>query len=195
MELQLHRIEFTQVGPISGKHSLVILPKNDNKKKQKIVVGDDNSNVTCIGLEKDRDIIWQKKMKDNSLITRVQLGGVPGARENVFTSSQHQIQGWNKKGKDFFRLVSNSVDNISAISIYGTKLFVSTELMLNMYDNGREKYYYMSDDKINDICLINLTKPMDVDAFLGCQDRCLRVVRVLLLYNYIGRFIKYGYIC
>lgn len=180
MELQLHRIEFTQVGPISGKHELVVFPGNEKKKRQKLCVGDDNGNLSCIGLEKGRDIVWQKKNKEGSGISRLELGGVPGARDNVFSAGSHQVQGWSRKGKDFFKLVSNSVESISAMAIDDTKLFLSTDLMLNMYDNGRDKYYYMCEDKINDICLLSLTKELGVDAFLGCQDRELRVVRVYI---------------
>ena len=77
------------------------------KKKQKLVIGDDSGEVVCFEMKKGEAQPVFKTTVEGSGVNVLALGGSLAKRDKVFVASGQSIYGINKKGKQFFKLISS----------------------------------------------------------------------------------------
>jgi len=92
-------------------------------------------------------------------ISRVVVSGT-NDKASIFMSTGQTIRGVTKRGKDFFKLDTSHTEKISALHVQGQNLWSSGMFTLNCYQSANnqiiDKYYYLSEDKINDMIVVNL---------------------------------------
>ncbi|CAL9706501.1 unnamed protein product [Knipowitschia caucasica] len=176
MELHLNRVDYTQVGVTSQK-TMRLLPSAGKKATQKVAIGDHDGVLTCFGMKKGEAVPVFKTLPGPK-ISRLDLGGALGTpQEKIFVCSGSQVRGFSKKGKQFLTFDANLTENINAMHVSGSDLFVCASYIYNHYLDCKDQDYFLSGDKINDITFLsyeNLPRPLPV---LACQDRVLRVLQ------------------
>eukprot|EP00116_Pleurobrachia_bachei_P008880 sb/3469142/ len=175
MEISLSRVDHMTVGSTSHK-CLKVLPNPPGKKlQQRIAVGDHNGILTCFQVRKSDAVVDFKTLPGNR-IDRVELGGALGSlREKIFLATNSEVRGYTKKGKQFLMFETNLSDSIKSMHVWGADLHITGHYIYNMYRNCKDTHFYLSSDKINDICGIP-NDAQEVIPVLGCQDRVLRVL-------------------
>lgn len=176
MELHLNRVDYTQVGVTSQK-TMRLLPAQSNKATQKVAIADHDGILTCFGMKKGEAVPVFKTLPGTK-VARMDLGGAVGTpQEKIFVCSGSQVRGFTKKGKQFLTFDANLTENINAMHVSGSDLFVCASYIYNHYLDCKDQDYFLSGDKINDITYLsseNLTRPLPI---LACQDRVLRVLK------------------
>lgn len=91
---------------------------------------------------------------------------------SIFYSVGQSIRGITKKGKDFFRLDTSHADYISCLHVKDQNLWSASEYILNCYESAGnrivDKYYYICDDKINDLIIAPVAGQMVMNPILAC---------------------------
>lgn len=110
---------------------------------------------------------------------------------SIFFSIGQSIKGVTKKGKEFFKLDASHAEQINSLHVASTSLWSAGEYILNCYESAdnkiKDKYYYICDDKINDMILAPVAGQMVLNPILGCNDKQIRVLNENgkdLLYNH-----------
>ena len=107
MDLKLARSDFGQVGPISSRNVLRVLPFGRHKR-QKIVVGDDDGAVTCLAMKRGQATVvfrYQDEDASGERVGALCLGSGPKGQDKVFAAIGSGIRGINRKGKSFSLLI------------------------------------------------------------------------------------------
>ncbi|KAK7922193.1 hypothetical protein WMY93_009095 [Mugilogobius chulae] len=176
MELHLNRVDYTQVGVTSQK-TMKLLPPLGKKATQKVAIADHDGILTCFGMKKGEAVPVFKTLPGQK-IARMDLGGAVGTpQEKIFVCSGSQVRGFTKKGKQFLTFEANLTENINAMHVCGSDLFVCASYIYNHYLDCKDQDYFLSGDKINDVIYLsseNLARPFPI---LACQDRVLRVLQ------------------
>eukprot|EP01036_Dinobryon_divergens_P032272 gene32272-41825_t len=173
--MNLERGDLLQMDPISCRGTLKLLPIG-KKNKQKLLVGDDSGTISCYEFRKgEPQIVFQTKVFDGP-ISCVALGGSSPKKDKIFLSHSQRIVGLTKKGKEFFKLTSSLTETIQNISVEDTRIWTGCEFIYNLYDNGKDTAYFISKDRINHVVVAHVTRDMDYDAVLACQDNCIRII-------------------
>ena len=143
---------------------------------KKLLLGDYDGVLTSFGIKKHLPQI-QFKTLPSAKISSVTLGGAAApCNEKIFVAAQTEIKGFTKKGKQFLTFTSNVTEPIESIHAEGSYLYLCGDYIFNQYDDCKDKNYFLSPDKINDITLLNISKDTSVPV-LACQDRVLRVLK------------------
>lgn len=176
MELNLTRVDYLQVGVTSSK-SMRLLPPQIPGKPQRIVVGDHNGELQCLGMKKGEAVpVFNATLKKK--ITRVELGGpVGGTRERIFATSGSEIKGYTKKGKNFLSFDTSLAEPIQTMYVEGAELFTCGNYVYNHYHDCKDANHFLSADSICDVICIPTNKVPAVTPVLACQDRVLRVLQ------------------
>ncbi|XP_048774154.1 Bardet-Biedl syndrome 7 protein homolog isoform X3 [Ostrea edulis] len=176
MELNLTRVDYVQVGVTSSK-SLRLLPPQVPGKPQRIVVGDHNGELQCLGMKKGEPVpVFNATLKKK--ITRVELAGpVGGTRERIFAASGSEIKGFTKKGKNFLTFDTSLAEPIQTMFVEGAELFTCGNFVYNHYHDCKDANHFLSADSICDVICIPTNKVPEVTPVLACQDRVLRVLQ------------------
>ena len=99
---------------------------------------------------------------------------------NSFCASSHSIRGINKKGKEFFKFETNHTEDIQNLYVSGSNLWSSGDYILNSYKGTKsgieDNFYYLSDDKIHDMLVANVSGDLIFNSILGCDDSSVRVL-------------------
>ena len=80
------------------------------------------------------------------------------------------------QGKEFFKFDTSLTEPIQAIFAEGQVIATTGEFSYHQFNDTKDKYFYMSSDRIHDMLCLPLTSSLEVDAVLACQDRALRVL-------------------
>lgn len=176
MELNLTRVDYLQVGVTSSK-SMRLLPPQIPGKPQRIVVGDHNGELQCLGMKEGEAVpVFNATLKKK--ITRVELGGpVGGTRERIFATSGSEIKGYTKKGKNFLSFDTSLAEPIQTMYVEGAELFTCGNYVYNHYHDCKDANHFLSADSICDVICIPTNKVPAVTPVLACQDRVLRVLQ------------------
>ncbi|OBS70111.1 hypothetical protein A6R68_01350 [Neotoma lepida] len=155
MDLILSRADYLQVGVTSQK-TMKLLPASRQRAIQKPVF----------------------KTLPGQKISRLELGGVLNTpQEKIFLAAGSEIRGFTKRGKQFLSFETNLTESIRAMYISGSDLFLSASYIYNHYCDCKDKHYYLSGDKINDVICLPVEKLSRMTPVLACQDRVLRVLQ------------------
>jgi Bardet-Biedl syndrome 7 protein len=184
MELSLSRVDLLQVGS-TARNNVRLLPIS-KKSTQKVVVGDNDGNVTCFGMKKGKADQSFKSGPLTKECTALSLGG--GAKGNNFIFAAHgrNITGFSRKGKNIYEHQSPQTEDINNLQVIQSeeRIFAAGDFVLTETAHGREENLFMANDKINGMLL---QKPgASYETILACQDRQVRVVRGSTLVNEIG---------
>ncbi|CAI2359386.1 unnamed protein product [Moneuplotes crassus] len=99
---------------------------------------------------------------------------------NSFCASGHSIRGINKKGKEFFKFDTNHTEDIQNLYVDGSNLWSSGDYILNSYKGTKsgieDNFYYLSDDKIYDMLVANVSGSLVFNSVLACDDSSVRVL-------------------
>ncbi|XP_032079429.1 Bardet-Biedl syndrome 7 protein isoform X1 [Thamnophis elegans] len=176
MELSLNRMDYLQVGVTSQK-TMKLLPASGRKATQKVVTGDHDGVITCFGIKKGEAIPVFKTLPGEK-IARLELGGALNTlQEKIFVAAGSEVRGFTKKGKQFLSFNTNLTENIKAMYISGSDLFLGASYIYNHYCDCKDQHYYLSGDKINDVLCLPPDKLSCIIPVLACQDRVLRVLQ------------------
>lgn len=177
MELELNRVDYTLVG-ITLQNSMKVLPAKKAKEQQKFVIGDQDGVVQLLTAKKDEASVLFKTVPGNR-ITSVQLGGSSGAiNDKIFVASEHQITGYNKKGKVFLSFDTNLTEPIKSLVVTGNDLIVCGNHVYTHYKDCKESGSYLCGDTIVDCNVLcpNNVRPSKIYArfvsleFLFCRQ-------------------------
>ncbi|KAG9415223.1 Bardet-Biedl syndrome 7 protein [Aphanomyces cochlioides] len=179
MSLSLNHAELFKVGPITSRATLKLLPISRKKKKQKLVIGDDTGVVSSFQMKKGEPASVYKSVPHTNPITCITMGTSKGTEDKAYISSGQQVVGYSKKGKEFFKFPTNLSETINRVYAHDSKLWLSTDYIYNHFENGVDKDFSMSQDRINDLLLFSDPDSIDFRAILGCQDKYIRGNSVL----------------
>ncbi|XP_048365921.1 Bardet-Biedl syndrome 7 protein [Sphaerodactylus townsendi] len=176
MDLDLTRVDYLQVGVTSQK-TMKLLPSSGRKATQKVVIGDQDGVVTCFGIKKGEAVPVFKTLPGEK-IARLELGGALNTlQEKIFVASGSEVRGFTKRGKPFLSFDTNLTENIKAMYISGSDLFLCASYIYNHYCDCKDQHYFLSGDKINDVLCLPVEKLSCITPVLACQDRVLRVLQ------------------
>ncbi|XP_052795027.1 Bardet-Biedl syndrome 7 protein homolog isoform X2 [Mya arenaria] len=174
MEINLTRVDYTQVG-VTSRKSLRLLPIAG--KTQKAAVADHKGVLQLFGVRKG-EVQQVFKTNPGLKISRLELGGpVDGVRERIFTASGPEVKGYTKKGKNFLTFDSNMSEGIESIYVEGADLFCCGKFMYNHYHDCKDTNFFLSGDQVNDVICLPSLLVSPLTPVLACQDRVLRVLQ------------------
>ena len=176
MELSLERIDLTQVSTTARK-STRLLPKG-KKRQQTVVVGDQTGSLLCFAMKRDNMEQVFKTPPLEKEVTRVELGGAePDDRDKIFMASSGTVRAYTRKGKEFLRFNTNLTEPIKSMWVGEEDIHTGGEFMYNQFINCKDTYFYISNDRINDLVCDHIVRATNKpECILACQDRMVRVV-------------------
>ncbi|XP_042326280.1 Bardet-Biedl syndrome 7 protein [Sceloporus undulatus] len=176
MDLSLNRVDYLQ-GGVTSQKTMKLLPASGRKASQKVVIGDLDGVITCFGIRKGESVPVFKTLPGEK-IARLELGGALNTlQEKIFVAAGSEVRGFTKKGKQFLSFNTNLTENIKAMHISGSDLFLGASYIYNHYCDCKDQHYYLSGDKINDVICLPVEKLSCITPILACQDRVLRVLQ------------------
>lgn len=99
---------------------------------------------------------------------------------SIFYSIGQNIRGVTKKGKEFFKLDTSHTEAITSLHVANQNLWSAGEYILNCYESSGskivDKYFYICDDKINDLIVAPVAGQMVMNPILACQDKQIRIL-------------------
>lgn len=99
---------------------------------------------------------------------------------SIFYSIGQSVKGVTKKGKEFFKLDTSHAEVISSLHVQAQNLWCAGEYILNCYQSAanqiKDRFYFICEDKINDMVLAPVAGQMVLNAVLACQDKQIRVL-------------------
>jgi Bardet-Biedl syndrome 7 protein len=175
--LPLARVEVAQVGSVSSRDTLALLPPG-RKGTQKLVVGDDSGQVKAYEVKRG-EVSTAFGFDVGGLVRCVVVGmGEDGApRDKIFATQGASIVGMDRKGREVYRLTSSSSELMTNVVVIGTTIYTCAEFTYNRYDDGVDAAFYMCQDKIMCMEVIRPWNSNEKKAVaLGCLDRCIRII-------------------
>eukprot|EP00614_Pseudopedinella_elastica_P002123 CAMPEP_0172612100 /NCGR_PEP_ID=MMETSP1068-20121228/31710_1 /TAXON_ID=35684 /ORGANISM="Pseudopedinella elastica, Strain CCMP716" /LENGTH=225 /DNA_ID=CAMNT_0013416245 /DNA_START=291 /DNA_END=965 /DNA_ORIENTATION=+ len=183
--LELTKADLTQVATVSHRGTLGLFPLG-RKRRQKFVVGDDTGAVSCFEMKRGAAMTvsgFPYQTLSGEPIQNVAFNRNEEKRDRVFATQGQSIFGVSKKGKEVFRLVSPSTEEIKHLVVDEVLIYSGGDFTFQLYDNGGDAGFHMSNDRIDALAVLprgvrqggdGATAP---DCVLACADRKLRVVR------------------
>ncbi|CBN79191.1 Bardet-Biedl syndrome protein 7 [Ectocarpus siliculosus] len=185
-------VDLAQVSTVSHKGTLGLLPPG-KKGRQKFVVGDDSGTVHCFEMKRgEAQTVFSFRFADSyessgsgsagtgSMITAVVMGGTTGGSgggDRIFATQGSSIVGLSRKGKDFFKMASPLSETIHHMAVQNDRIWTGCDYICSAYDDGKDSAFYMCHDRISSLVAASVSGTDSVDAVLGCQDQCIRVVK------------------
>lgn len=154
----------------------IATPNNHNFAIFQVAIGDQDG-VLSIFLVKKGEIQPILKTPPGPKITRLELGGALGyPRDKVFVSSENEVKGFTKKGKQFLGFETNLTEPIKTMYVEGSDLLVCGQHNFNHYQDCKDANSFVCADVINDVIALNALKTNRLTPILACDDRVLRVL-------------------
>ncbi|KAJ1462857.1 hypothetical protein M885DRAFT_455349 [Pelagophyceae sp. CCMP2097] len=180
MELMLEKQELLQVGTMSCYNTMKLFSAG-GKVRQKIVLGSDGGEVECYEVKRgEPQLVFKQRVFADGPVHALSVGGVGGKNDRIFAAQGQHIVGLQRKGKQFFKMQSTLVEAIHHMHVDEQHLFTGCEYVYNKYNDGKDEEFVMCSDRINAMVVGRAPARGDAqahDVILGCQDRCVRIVR------------------
>mmetsp|Transcript_40175 Transcript_40175/g.113762 ORF Transcript_40175/g.113762 Transcript_40175/m.113762 type:complete len:237 (-) Transcript_40175:115-825(-) len=173
MEIDLNRIDLAHAGQC--ERGTLALFGGGKSGQQKVIVGDRTGVLQCFGVKKTEVQPVFKTIPLNQQISSLTSGWGAGQKDKAYLASDQTIRGMNKKGKEFFRFDTNLTERITKVIVQDEHMWLAGEYNFNQYLDCKDRHFYMSPDKINDMQLVNGVGESPFVA-LGCQDRTVRLL-------------------
>jgi len=151
MEIDLNRLDLLQTDQ-SEPHTLAVF-ESGKSSQQKVVLGDRSGTLQCFGVRKTDTYNVFKSMPMQQSITSVTTGLGSGQGDKAYIASDQTIRGTNKKGKEFFRFATNLTERINKVIVADSDMWLAGEYNFNQYLDCKDRHFYMSPDRINDMRL------------------------------------------
>ena len=104
-------------------------------------------------------------------ISRVVISGIP-SKYSIFYAAGQSIRGVTKKGKEFFKLDTSHTEVIKSLHVQSQNLWSAGEYIMNCYESVNnkiiDKYFYICEDKINDMAIAAVAGQMVFNPILAC---------------------------
>ncbi|CAM9487648.1 unnamed protein product, partial [Hapterophycus canaliculatus] len=155
-------------------------------------VGDDSGTVRCFEMKRgEAQTAFSFRFAEGdgssgtggtgtgTMVTAVVVGGTtggPGGGDRIFATQGSSIVGLSRKGKEFFKMASPLSETIHHMVVQGDRIWTGCDYICSAYDDGQDAAFYMCHDRIVSLAAASLSGEDSVDAVLGCQDRCIRVI-------------------
>ncbi|GAX76228.1 hypothetical protein CEUSTIGMA_g3672.t1 [Chlamydomonas eustigma] len=175
MELELRRHDLVQTASCA-RGTLAVLPVGEDKKTQKVAVGDLSGVIQSFGVKKGEIGLQFKTLPSNQKVTSLSLGKGKLQRDRIFVAAGNNIVGISRKGKEFFKFNTQITETISKVDVADKNIWSSGEYIHNMYIEGKDHAFYLCPDRINHAEVMPLISPNDYLPALACQDRHIRVL-------------------
>jgi len=175
MELSLERIDLLSVQTTLRKTTR-LLPMG-KKRQQKVVVADGTGKLICFGMKRDTVEYVFETSPLGKEASRLELGGIGDERDKIFMANSGTVRAYTKKGKEFLRFNTNLTEPIRSMWVGEEDIHTGGEFMYNTFLNCKDTYFFMANDRINDLVCEQITGARIFDAALACQDRMVRVVQ------------------
>lgn len=159
--------------------SFTVVPLEKGKKTSKFAAADDSTTIQAYEYKKGNlTKIFQTERIDKEITRLIHTGG--NGKYNLFAASGQTIRGVNKKGKEFFKFETNHTETINHLTVQGTELWSCGDFILNNYGSGKDgiqdKFYYICEDKINDMMVQHVGGEMINNTILACEDGTIRAL-------------------
>ena len=178
MDLNLTRVDLCQLGTMSRRNTLVLLPKGKNPK-QKFVVGEDSGAVQCFKIKRgDAELVFQAEAA-SAEVDAVTLGGTVGKKDRVFICRGNVVEGYSKAGKRFFKFNTQLTDALLAMAVEARQIYCIQNYVYSMFEDAKDCDLLVSPDAMNALTVEHVvTQDSDekYDAVVGCQDAHVRVI-------------------
>ncbi|DBB10076.1 hypothetical protein WJX82_004052 [Trebouxia sp. C0006] len=189
MEISLHRFDVLQTGA-TAQDSLKVLPQGQNRQ-QKLAVGDSAGVVQCVSVKKGEIVAAFKTLPTGQPVSHVTLGrGQAIQRDKIFVAQGQTVQGFTKKGKQFYNFDTNLAERISTLHVSDNSIWLTGEYTFTQLTNHVEAQFYIAPDRINDSDLVTLAPVSPGYAepcvVLGCQDYTIRILERSTLIHQIN---------
>jgi len=176
MELELFRHDIVQTATCA-KGSMAVLPMSEEKKTQKVALGDLTGVVQCFSVKKSEIATAFKTLPaPTHKVTSLALGKGRQQRDRIFVAAGNTIKGISKKGKEFFKFNTQITETIRRVDVYDKNIWSSAEYVHNHFIEGKDKAFYLCPDRINGAEVVPLISKDDWSPVLACQDRHIRVL-------------------
>jgi len=166
------RVPYTTLTRVAStfNKSLRIIHSETAKKPSKIVVGDQSGNVTCFKWKKETQITFQHIK--NEAITALALDH----EDQIIIAHGQTIERIKKKGRilSVFNLSLN--EDITSVQSRDDTVWCCGQYVYHCYKNEKDSHFFMSNDIINDMILIDLQLD-ELCPVLACKDKAIRVLK------------------
>ena len=109
---------------------------------------------------------------DSQQIMKVVVSIAAEDKFSIFFSVGQSIKGVTKKGKEFFKLDTSHAEMIQSLHVQNQNLWSAGEYILNCYESQGskivDKYYYICEDKINDMIVAPVSGQMVLNPVMAC---------------------------
>eukprot|EP01084_Bolivina_argentea_P069281 126091_1 len=149
-------------------NALRIIHSATTNKPSKIVVGDQSGTVTCFKWLKEIYITFQQT-KDHP-VTALTLDD-----DTIVIAYGQTIETIKKKGKVLSKFNLSLNEDVTSLQSRNDTIWCCGEYVYNCYKNQRDSHFFMSNDMINHIILIDLGLD-ELCPVLSCKDKAIRVL-------------------
>mmetsp|Transcript_18765 Transcript_18765/g.40356 ORF Transcript_18765/g.40356 Transcript_18765/m.40356 type:complete len:735 (+) Transcript_18765:308-2512(+) len=175
MELELYRHDLVQTSS-SARNTLAVLPQGEEKKTQKVAVGDLAGVIQCFSIKKGEIAMAFKTLPSSQKITSLSTGKGRGQKDRLFIGAGDHIKGYSRKGKEFFKFNTQLTEALRKVHVFEKNIWLAAEYVHNHYIEGKDKAFYLCPDRINDSEVLPLISAQDYCPALACQDRHIRLL-------------------
>lgn len=173
IDVKYNRNDLHSVGTTNGG-CLVVYPQT-KKARQRVGVGDASGSAVVFSVGKHHELKEEFKTPPMAKpISRMTL-----YQDQLFTMNGATLNAYTRKGKNFFGFDSNLTETVKSLAIETPYIYGGGEYVLTTFQESKELGFYMAPDKINEMLAMPSTGEPNTacDAYLGCQDRYIRVIR------------------
>jgi Bardet-Biedl syndrome 7 protein len=116
-------------------------------------------------------ILDTKSDNQSKEISRLVISG-NAQKYSLFFAAGQSIRGVTKKGKEFFKLDTSHTEAIKSLHVHAQNLWSAGDYILNCYESVDnkivDKYFYVCEDKINDLVIASVSGQMAFNSVLAC---------------------------
>eukprot|EP00485_Elphidium_margaritaceum_P001545 CAMPEP_0202686932 /NCGR_PEP_ID=MMETSP1385-20130828/2681_1 /ASSEMBLY_ACC=CAM_ASM_000861 /TAXON_ID=933848 /ORGANISM="Elphidium margaritaceum" /LENGTH=786 /DNA_ID=CAMNT_0049341613 /DNA_START=58 /DNA_END=2418 /DNA_ORIENTATION=+ len=160
--------ELTRVSSTFNR-SLRIIHSQTANKASKIVVADQSGCITCFKWVKDVQLIFEQNK--NEAITALSVDN----EQRIVIAHGQTIETIRKKGKVLSTFNASLNEDITSVECRHNTVWCCGEYLYNCYKSGKDAHFFMCNDIIHDMILIDL----GLDEYcpvLACKDKTIRVI-------------------